>query len=68
MAPVFPAEDLAHIFELGWSTKKGDSGMGIGLFWTKDYIDGLSGRIIVSSVEGEGTAFQIILPAAGRRP
>jgi signal transduction histidine kinase len=63
-----PSKDLPHIFELGWSTKKGNSGMGIGLFWTKDYIDGLGGRIIVSSVEGEGTAFQIMLPAAGTRP
>ncbi len=54
-------EDFGKVFEIGWSTKQ--SGMGFGLFWTRDYIEGLGGRITVSSVFGEGTTFSIYLPA-----
>ncbi len=58
------AENLPKIFELGWSTKDG-KGMGFGLFWTKDYIEGLGGRINVESGWQEGTTFTIRLPASG---
>jgi signal transduction histidine kinase len=54
---------LKRIFELGWSTKQGQ-GMGFGLFWAKDYIEGLGGGIRVESVVGEGTTFIIRLPVA----
>lgn len=54
-------KNLAHIFEMGWTTKKGQ-GMGFGLFWTKDYIYGLGGQIEVESVRGEGSTFHLILP------
>lgn len=60
--PGIAANDLSHIFELGWSTKKLGGGMGFGLFWTKDYIDGLGGNIHVMSRLGEGTTFTISLP------
>lgn len=53
---------LARIFDLGWSTKKGQ-GMGFGLFWAKDYIEGLGGQIDVTSRVGEGTTFTLTLPA-----
>ena len=43
-----------------YTTKK--SGLGFGLFWTKDYIEGLGGDISVQSVEGKGTRFTIHLP------
>lgn len=56
-------EDLNQIFELGWSNKKGQ-GMGFGLFWTKDYIEGLGGTINVDSIWGKGTTFFITLPAS----
>lgn len=56
-------EDLNQIFELGWSNKKGQ-GMGFGLFWTKDYIEGLGGTINVDSGWGKGTTFFITLPAS----
>ncbi len=62
--PGISVENLHNIFELGWSTKKQDGGMGFGLFWTKDYIDGLGGSIQASSRVGEGTTFTIILPLA----
>ena len=55
-------ENLKNIFELGWSTKNGE-GMGFGLFWTKDYIEGLGGTISVESEYGKGTTFLIELPA-----
>ena len=55
-------ENLRNIFELGWSTKKRGTGMGFGLFWTKDYIDGLGGSIKAFSRVGEGTTFIITLP------
>ncbi|MCA9919506.1 MAG: GAF domain-containing protein [Anaerolineales bacterium] len=56
-------EDLTHIFEMGWSTKDG-SGMGFGLFWTRDFIHGLGGSIYVDSKPGQGTTFDISLPIA----
>ena len=52
---------LNRIFEMGWSTKKGE-GMGFGLFWAKDYIEGLDGTIQVESTWGEGTTFTLTLP------
>lgn len=55
------AGNLNKIFELGWSTK--EAGMGFGLFWTKDYIEGQGGSIKVESVWQEGTTFHISLPA-----
>lgn len=55
-------EDLPHIFEMGWSSKKG-SGMGFGLFWTRDFIHGLGGSIFIDSKPGQGTTFDILLVA-----
>jgi len=55
-------ENLERIFNIGWGTKK--TGMGFGLFWTRDYIEGLGGRIDVQSVWHEGTAFCIYLPTS----
>ena len=56
-------ENLTRIFNMGWSTKHGNgSGMGFGLFWVRDYIQGLNGRITVNSQINEGTTFTIQLP------
>lgn len=55
-------EHLPYIFEMGWSTKKG-KGMGFGLYWVSDYVDGFGGKIRVESVPDAGTAFYIDLPA-----
>jgi signal transduction histidine kinase len=57
-------EDLSKVFEMRWTTKADRGGMGFGLFWTKDYIEGLGGRIEVESVWQEGTTFRIFLPVA----
>lgn len=60
-------ENLNKIFEIRWSTK--DIGMGFGLFWTKDYIEGLGGSIKVESVWQQGTCFCIRLPiSANEKP
>jgi signal transduction histidine kinase len=57
-------ENLSRVFEIRWSTK-GGRGMGFGLFWTKEYVEGLGGSIEVDSVWGEGTTFLVRLPASG---
>ncbi|MCB9076960.1 MAG: GAF domain-containing sensor histidine kinase [Anaerolineaceae bacterium] len=53
-------ENLDKAFEMRWSTKQ--VGMGFGLFWAKDYIEGLNGTIKVDSIWQEGTRFLIQLP------
>jgi signal transduction histidine kinase len=53
-------ENLKNVFKMRWSTK--ESGLGFGLFWAKDFIEGMGGRIEVESIWQEGTAFQIYLP------
>lgn len=59
------SENLSRIFDLGWSTKK--KGMGFGLFWSKDFIEGLGGTIRVESAPGEGATFTLTLPTPGGR-
>jgi signal transduction histidine kinase len=56
------AENLSKIFEIKWSTK--EIGMGFGLFWTKDYIEGMGGSIKVESDWQEGASFYINLSAS----
>jgi signal transduction histidine kinase len=54
------AEDIAKIFEPYYSTK--ETGTGLGLAIVKKAIDDHGGSINVSSKEGSGTTFTIILP------
>lgn len=56
------AENLGKIFDLGWSSKEGQ-GMGFGLFWARDYIEGLGGSIKCQSTYNKGTTFYITLPS-----
>jgi signal transduction histidine kinase len=53
-------EDIAKIFEPYYSTK--DTGTGLGLAIVKKAIDDHGGSISVSSKQGGGTTFTIILP------
>ena len=53
-------ENLNHIFEMGWSTR--EEGMGFGLFWLKDFVEGLGGAIMVDSKYQQGATFSIRLP------
>jgi len=54
-------ENLSKVFELRWTTKK-DVGMGFGLFWTKDFVEGQGGTIEVESTWQEGATFSVRLP------
>ena len=61
------AEQLSHLFEpfnrLGIESE-GIEGAGIGLVIVKGLTQAMGGTISVSSTAGEGTQFQLVLPAA----
>lgn len=54
------ADDIAKIFEPYYSTK--ETGTGLGLAIVKKAVDDHGGSISVSSKEGSGTTFTIVLP------
>ncbi|HEX3722586.1 MAG TPA: ATP-binding protein, partial [Nitrolancea sp.] len=60
------AIDLPHLFTRFYQVKRQDrparGGLGLGLFISKQIVDAHSGRIEVSSTEGEGATFRIFLP------
>lgn len=47
-----------------FDTTKGNAGMGIGVYESREFILGLGGRIDVASQPGEGTTFTLHLPLA----
>ncbi len=53
-------ENLEKIFEYGYSTS--EVGMGFGLYWAKDFVEGIGGSIHIDSVLQKGTTFTIKLP------
>jgi signal transduction histidine kinase len=55
-----PEADIARIFEPFFSTRM--KGTGIGLWVTQDIVRHHGGRIEVTSTEGRGTTFNVILP------
>jgi len=55
-------EDLPHIFEPFYSTKRDTSGIGLGLSIVHGIVENHKGRIEVKSEPGQGTAIEIILP------
>lgn len=60
-----PAKEKAHIFERFHRASNLDasiSGLGIGLYLTKEYVTGHGGRIWVESSEGQGSTFSLLLP------
>ncbi|RME43122.1 MAG: hypothetical protein D6791_16225 [Chloroflexi bacterium] len=59
--PGIAARDLGHIFEPFYTTKP--DGLGIGLSVSRSLIEAHGGQISVQSREGEGTTFEIRLPA-----
>ena len=64
-----PAEDVPHIFENFFraspekDAQLGIKGSGLGLAIVAECVEAIGGRITVASVEGEGTAFDLWLPA-----
>lgn len=58
------AEDLPHVFEPYFTTKRGGTGLGLAI--AKNIVEGLGGSISVKSRPREGTRVRIELPAAPR--
>ncbi|MBF7074927.1 aerobic respiration two-component sensor histidine kinase ArcB [Glaciecola sp. MH2013] len=63
-----PEEDLEKIFAMYYQVDHPDhqsaTGTGIGLAICKQMVDKMDGDILVNSVVGQGTCFEIILPVA----
>ncbi|MGZ8693129.1 MAG: sensor histidine kinase, partial [Gaiellaceae bacterium] len=58
-------ETVARIFQPFFTTKDVGQGSGLGLAITHGIVARANGYLLVTSVLGEGTAFEILLPAAG---
>ena len=56
------AEFIANRLFQPFDTTKGNAGMGIGVYEAKQFIEGLSGTLQVTSREGEGSQFTIMIP------
>jgi heavy metal sensor kinase len=70
--PGIPEADRPHLFDrfyrvdLARSRETGGSGLGLSI--CKSIVEALGGSIGVSSIEGEGTTFEVRLPRAGIEP
>jgi signal transduction histidine kinase/CheY-like chemotaxis protein len=56
-------ENLSKIFDPYFSTKQKDTGSGLGLYVTYGIIKAHNGHVDVSSKVGEGTTFDVYIPA-----
>jgi len=58
-----PAENLARIFEKGFSTKTAHNNSGIGLHWCANTLGALGGRLLADSPGvGQGATLRVVLP------
>jgi two-component system NtrC family sensor kinase len=58
-----PPQQLARIFEAGFTTNPGSPGLGLAL--TKKVVEQHQGKVLVESVPGKGTAFTLSFPRSG---
>jgi PAS domain S-box-containing protein len=59
-----PADQLPHIFDLFFTTKRVGGGTGLGLSICHRIVESLGGRIEAKSTVGAGSVFRVLLPAA----
>ena len=65
--PPIPAESLDTIFDAfrgGTRSSAGSTGLGLGLYITREIVRAHGGTILVRSTESEGTTFTAVLPRA----
>ncbi len=60
-----PSENIAKVFDPGFTTKGVGVGTGLGLSISHNIIQKHNGHITVESEEGKGTSFTILLPING---
>jgi two-component system, NtrC family, sensor kinase len=62
-----PAQNLARVFEKGFSTKSPETNHGIGLHWCANAVGALGGRIwAASDGPGRGAALHLLVPLTTR--
>jgi len=66
--PGIAAEDLPHVFERLYQARHDvparEAGSGLGLAIVKELVEGMGGRVSVTSVPGSGSTFSVWFPAA----
>ncbi|HVG83334.1 MAG TPA: ATP-binding protein [Vicinamibacterales bacterium] len=63
--PGIAADDLAHIFDPYFTTRRGGTGLGLAI--SKNIVEGLGGTLTVSSRPGHGAEFRIELGSEAAR-
>ena len=58
------AERIERIFDAFYTTKSPAEGTGLGLLMVREAVEDMGGRISVTSTEGEGSEFRVVLPVS----
>ena len=61
-----PEADLPRIFDPFFTSKRAGKGIGLGLAVAKGIVSDHGGEIAVTSTEGKGTRFRVLLPLPAR--